>query len=57
MKTARSAVGVECTTFPTAATDDDKDWRLYTDTANEAYDIMVMIVMQIGRCRLLTVVM
>ena len=28
-KTARSAAGVEPTTFQTAATDDDKDWRLY----------------------------
>ena len=28
-KTARSVAGVEPTTFRTAATDDDKDWRLY----------------------------
>ena len=31
-QTARSVVGVEPTTFRTAATDDDKDWRLYRNS-------------------------
>ena len=33
MKTARLTVGVELTTFRTASTDDDKDYRASTETA------------------------